>query len=48
MSEEIKSIQEFDFNIGFERGLNEWRTFLKTGGYIDPALLINPEPLPSL
>jgi len=22
------------YNIGFERGLNEWRTFLKTGGYI--------------
>jgi SAM-dependent methyltransferase len=21
-------------NIGFERGLNEWRKFLKTGGYI--------------
>jgi SAM-dependent methyltransferase len=22
------------YNIGFERGLNEWRNFLKTGGYI--------------
>ena len=22
------------YNIGFERGLNEWRKFLKTGGYI--------------
>ncbi len=22
------------YNIGFERGLNEWRRFLKTGGYI--------------
>jgi SAM-dependent methyltransferase len=22
------------YNIGFERGLNEWRDFLKTGGYI--------------
>ncbi|MCU0560792.1 MAG: methyltransferase domain-containing protein [Desulfobacterales bacterium] len=22
------------YNIGFERGLNEWRTFLKSGGYI--------------
>ncbi len=22
------------YNIGFERGLNEWRTFLRTGGYI--------------
>lgn len=22
------------YNIGFERGLHEWRTFLKTGGYI--------------
>lgn len=22
------------YNIGFERGLNEWREFLKTGGYI--------------
>jgi ubiquinone/menaquinone biosynthesis C-methylase UbiE len=22
------------YNIGFERGLNEWRTFLKTGGHI--------------
>ncbi|MBN1103242.1 MAG: class I SAM-dependent methyltransferase [Deltaproteobacteria bacterium] len=22
------------YNIGFERGVNEWRTFLKTGGYI--------------
>ena len=22
------------YNIGFERGLNEWRTFLKTGGFI--------------
>ncbi len=22
------------YNIGFERGLNEWRQFLKTGGYI--------------
>lgn len=22
------------YNIGFERGLNEWRTYLKTGGYI--------------
>jgi len=22
------------YNIGFERGLNEWRTFLKKGGYI--------------
>jgi SAM-dependent methyltransferase len=22
------------YNIGFERGLNEWRSFLKTGGYI--------------
>ena len=22
------------YNIGFERGLNEWKTFLKTGGYI--------------
>ncbi|WP_372641330.1 class I SAM-dependent methyltransferase [Ancylomarina sp.] len=22
------------YNIGFERGLNEWRTFLKTGGYV--------------
>lgn len=22
------------YNIGFERGLNEWRKYLKTGGYI--------------
>jgi len=22
------------YNIGFERGLNEWRKFLKTGGYV--------------
>jgi SAM-dependent methyltransferase len=22
------------YNIGFERGMNEWRNFLKTGGYI--------------
>ena len=22
------------YNIGFERGLNEWKKFLKTGGYI--------------
>ncbi len=22
------------YNIGFERGLNEWRQFLKTGGYV--------------
>ncbi|MDD4604661.1 MAG: class I SAM-dependent methyltransferase, partial [Bacteroidales bacterium] len=22
------------YNIGFERGLNEWRKFLKTGGYL--------------
>lgn len=22
------------YNIGFERGINEWRRFLKTGGYI--------------
>ncbi|WP_298647994.1 class I SAM-dependent methyltransferase [uncultured Proteiniphilum sp.] len=22
------------YNIGFERGLNEWREFLKTGGYV--------------
>jgi SAM-dependent methyltransferase len=22
------------YNIGFERGLNEWRNFLKTGGYV--------------
>lgn len=22
------------YNIGFERGLNEWRRFLKTGGYV--------------
>ncbi len=22
------------YNIGFERGLNEWREYLKTGGYI--------------
>jgi SAM-dependent methyltransferase len=22
------------YNIGFERGLNEWRKFLKPGGYI--------------
>lgn len=22
------------YNIGFERGLNEWRSYLKTGGYI--------------
>jgi len=22
------------YNVGFERGLNEWRKFLKTGGYI--------------
>ena len=36
------SEEEFDliwsegaiYNVGFERGLNEWRKFLKTGGYI--------------
>ena len=22
------------YNIGFERGLNEWRKYLKTGGYV--------------
>lgn len=27
------------YNIGFERGLNEWRKFLKTGGYIPVSRL---------
>ena len=32
------------YNIGFERGLNEWRNYLKPGGYLIPvATFILPE-----